>query len=114
MEREIRPGIDVKDDASLLDYIKARGQTSWHPAGTCKMGVDDMAVVDPELCVRGTVGLRVADSSIISPIRVERKACLRGRPAPLLFPLLACDRLNGHGNGLGKDCLDPVSLLDAV
>ncbi|CAG9186701.1 GMC family oxidoreductase [Cupriavidus pinatubonensis] len=65
VERETRPGIGVQDDAGLLDYIKASGQTSWHPVGTCKMGVDDMAVVNPELRVRGTVGLRVADSSIM-------------------------------------------------
>lgn len=65
VERETRPGIDVDDDAGLLDYIKASGQTSWHPIGTCKMGVDDMAVVAPELRVRGAAGLRVADSSIM-------------------------------------------------
>ncbi|SOY58908.1 hypothetical protein CBM2588_A80106 [Cupriavidus taiwanensis] len=51
------------------------------PVRFCKMGVDDMAVVDPELRARGTLGLRVADSSITALIRVERKACLRGRPA---------------------------------
>ncbi len=65
VERETRPGIDLQDDAGLLDYIKASGQTSWHPVGTCKMGVDDAAVVDPELRVRGIKGLRVADSSIM-------------------------------------------------
>lgn len=63
--RETRPGIDVTDDAGLLDYIKTSGQTSWHPIGTCKMGVDEMAVVDPELRVRGIAGLRVADSSVM-------------------------------------------------
>jgi len=63
--RETRPGIDVQDDQALLEYIKKSGQTSWHPIGTCKMGVDAMAVVDPELNVRGLSGLRVVDSSVM-------------------------------------------------
>ena len=65
VERETRPGIDVQDDAALMQYIRESGQTSWHPIGTCKMGIDDMAVVDPQLRVRGVPGLRVADSSIM-------------------------------------------------
>lgn len=65
VSREVRPGIDVQDDHALLEYIKVSGQTSWHPIGTCKMGVDDMAVVDPELKVRGVGGVRVVDSSVM-------------------------------------------------
>ncbi|CAG9186050.1 GMC family oxidoreductase [Cupriavidus pinatubonensis] len=63
--RETRPGIDVQDDQALLAYIKKSGQTSWHPIGTCKMGVDAMAVVDPELKVHGLSCLRVVDSSVM-------------------------------------------------
>ncbi|WP_260854633.1 GMC family oxidoreductase [Paraburkholderia sp. BCC1884] len=63
--RETRPGVDVADDAGLLDYIKASGQTSWHPVGTCKMGNDPMAVVDDNLRVHGVDKLRVIDSSIM-------------------------------------------------
>lgn len=63
--RETRPGPDVTDDEGLLDYIKKSGQTSWHPVGTCKMGTDPMAVVDPALRVHGTERLRVVDSSIM-------------------------------------------------
>jgi choline dehydrogenase len=62
--RETRPGPQVDDDAGLLEYIKGNAGTSWHAAGTCKMGVDDAAVVDPELRVRGIERLRVVDSSI--------------------------------------------------
>lgn len=65
VKRETRPGIDVQDEASLLDYIKTCGQTSWHPIGTCRMGSDDRAVVDSQLRVRGVERLRVIDSSIM-------------------------------------------------
>jgi choline dehydrogenase len=66
--RETRPGPDIKDDSALLDYMKETIQTSWHMVGTCKMGVDPSAVVDPELKVRGIAGLRVVDSSICPTI----------------------------------------------
>jgi len=66
--RETRPGPEIQDDAALLDYMKETIQTSWHMVGTCKMGVDPSAVVDPELKVRGIDGLRVVDSSIFPTI----------------------------------------------
>lgn len=66
--RETRPGPDVQDDAGLLDFMRETIQTSWHMVGTCKMGVDTMAVVDPELRVRGLENLRVVDSSICPTI----------------------------------------------
>jgi choline dehydrogenase len=66
--RETRPGPEVQDDAALLDYMKDTIQTSWHMVGTCKMGVDAAAVVDPELRVRGIERLRVVDSSIFPTI----------------------------------------------
>lgn len=62
--RETRPGPGVVDDAGMLAYIRETLQTSWHMVGTCKMGVDEMSVVDPELRVRGIGNLRVIDSSI--------------------------------------------------
>lgn len=65
VQRETRPGIDIRADDELLDYIRACGQTSWHPIGTCKMGRDPLAVVDAELRVHGIEGLRVVDSSIM-------------------------------------------------
>ncbi len=53
------------DDASLQAWVRERAQTAWHVSGTCKMGVDSMAVVDPELRVHGLRGLRVADVSVM-------------------------------------------------
>ena len=47
------------------EHIRATLGSYWHPAGTCRMGIDEDAVVDPELRVRGIEGLRVADASIM-------------------------------------------------
>ncbi|MEQ8441372.1 MAG: GMC family oxidoreductase N-terminal domain-containing protein [Alphaproteobacteria bacterium] len=66
--RETRPSEDVRSDDEMLDYIRQSGQTSYHPVGTCRMGSDPNAVVDPELRVRGIQGLRVVDSSIMPTI----------------------------------------------
>jgi choline dehydrogenase len=65
---EHRPGPAVQDDAALLEFARRFGQTIFHPAGTCRMGSDAMAVVDPQLRVRGLAGLRVADASIMPTI----------------------------------------------
>ena len=51
-----------------MEYARRRGGTVYHPTSTCKMGVDAMAVVDPELRVQGLVGLRVADASIMPTV----------------------------------------------
>ena len=66
--RETRPGPEIQDDAGLLDYMKETIQTSWHMVGTCRMGMDEGAVVDPQLKVRGIDGLRVIDSSVFPTI----------------------------------------------
>ncbi|WP_422049008.1 GMC family oxidoreductase [Shimia sp.] len=55
----------AKTDADWEKHIRARADTIYHPVGTCKMGVDEMAVVDPELRVHGMEGLRVIDASIM-------------------------------------------------
>ena len=56
---------DNMTDAEWEQIIRNRADTVYHPVGTCKMGVDDMAVVDPQLKVHGLQGLRVADASIM-------------------------------------------------
>ncbi|RFP88032.1 glucose-methanol-choline oxidoreductase [Rhodobacteraceae bacterium 63075] len=65
MHKELFGTRDDMTDAEWEDHIRARADTVYHPVGTCKMGVDDMAVVDPELKVRGLEGLRVADASVM-------------------------------------------------
>jgi choline dehydrogenase-like flavoprotein len=59
------PGPDITTDDELFAYGCANAKTDHHPVGTCKMGTDDMAVVDLDLKVRGLEGLRVCDSSIM-------------------------------------------------
>ena len=68
IEREYIPGPDVSSDADLLEYIRANGNTIFHPCGTCKMGNDELAVVDEQLRVHGVDGLRVADASIMPTV----------------------------------------------
>jgi len=62
---EIHPGIGAQTDEQLFDKAKERLGTVFHPVGTCKMGIDDMAVVCPELKVHGIKKLRVVDASIM-------------------------------------------------
>jgi choline dehydrogenase len=63
--REVHPGPEIQNDRALRDYVRKMAETLFHPAGTCKMGRDPAAVVDSELRVHGTEGLRVVDASIM-------------------------------------------------
>jgi choline dehydrogenase-like flavoprotein len=54
----------VHEDEALMQQIRARADTIYHPVGTCRMGTDAMAVVDPQLRVHGIEGLRVVDASV--------------------------------------------------
>ncbi len=62
---EVEPGSACASDEALLDHIRRRGSTVYHPVSTCRMGQDDKAVVDERLRVRGFTGLRVIDASIM-------------------------------------------------
>jgi choline dehydrogenase len=62
--REIRPAASAAGAEQLLDYARATGHTCWHPVGTCRMGADDTAVVDPECRVNRVEKLRVVDASV--------------------------------------------------
>ncbi|NBA94810.1 GMC family oxidoreductase [Pseudomonas sp. R5(2019)] len=59
------PGSRVKTQADYEAYARESGRTGYHPVGTCKMGIDDLSVVDPQLRVYGIEGLRVIDSSVM-------------------------------------------------
>jgi choline dehydrogenase len=59
------PADDPKTEEELRAFVKATADSYHHQAGSCKMGTDDLAVVDPELRVRGVAGLRVADASVM-------------------------------------------------
>ena len=67
-DNEVLPGAAVRTDAEILDFVRTNGGTVFHPCGTCCMGSDDGAVVDPDLRVRGVSGLRVADASVMPTV----------------------------------------------
>lgn len=90
--REVRPGPDVQSDEALRAYLRESTATTWHPVGTCRMGTDEMAVVDPELRVRGIAGLRVVDSSI--------------------FPTIPSSNTNGPSIAVGEKGADLIRSAD--
>jgi len=75
---EDAPGDSCRTDDDIREYLHKAANTFCHPAGTCKMGQDAMAVVDEQLCVRGIESLRVIDASIMP-------ALPSSGPAPAVF-----------------------------
>lgn len=65
VEAELLPPPDADSDAALMAYLRETGTTVYHPCGTCRMGSDSAAVVDPALRLRGLDGLTVADASVM-------------------------------------------------
>jgi choline dehydrogenase/4-pyridoxate dehydrogenase len=92
MKAEVLPGGAKQSDAELDAAIRQSAVTVHHPAGSCRMGVDEMAVVDGSLRVHGTQGLRVIDASVFpdlvggninaAVIMIAEKAAdlIRGKP----------------------------------
>ena len=65
---EVAPGPDMRDLDGWRDFVRRSVSTQFHPVGTCRIGVDDLAVVDPDLRVHGVQGLRIADASVMPSI----------------------------------------------
>jgi choline dehydrogenase len=102
---ELAPGPGAKSDAEIDAFVREHAESAFHPSCSCKMGVDEMAVVDPETRVRGVEGLRVVDASIMPSIisgnlnaatmMIAEKAAdlIAGRPAlaPSNVPVYLAD-----------------------
>jgi choline dehydrogenase len=63
--QEFKPGVAIQSDEEILEYIRTEAESVYHPVGSCKMGSDELAVVDERLRVHGVKSLRVADASIM-------------------------------------------------
>jgi len=87
---EYKPGRAVASDEQLLDAIRNAGSSGYHPVGTCRMGNDDAAVVDPQLRVRGVERLRVVDASVM-PVLVSGNT----NAATLMIAEKAADLMRG-------------------
>jgi choline dehydrogenase len=68
VDEEVLPGKDKQSDEQIGEFVKSVATTMWHPVGTCRMGLDEGAVVDARLKVRGTEQLHVIDASIMPTI----------------------------------------------
>ncbi|WP_070988535.1 choline dehydrogenase [Halofilum ochraceum] len=89
---EVAPGDDVQSDDELDNWVADSAETAYHPCGTCRMGKDDMSVVDPECRVHGIENLRVVDSSIMPTVtngNINAPTIMIGEKA--------ADHILGHG-----------------
>jgi choline dehydrogenase len=68
LKGELMPGPDVKTRADVEEFVRQRADCYHHQAGSCRMGIDDLAVVDPQLRVRGLQGVRVVDASVMPAV----------------------------------------------
>jgi choline dehydrogenase len=94
-DRELYPGPDVRTRAQLRDYVRRVAASYHHQVGTCRMGSDEDAVVDPELRVHGVEGLRVADASIMPFVTTGNTAA----PTMMIGARCAAFALAAQGSG---------------
>jgi len=88
------PGRDATSDADIMAYIRQYACCDYHPVGTCKMGVDGDAVVDPQLRLYGVEGCRIADSSIM-PVLLSGNT----NAATMMIAERAADFIKGNQRG---------------
>jgi choline dehydrogenase len=116
---ELAPGTLAQSDDALDDFIRRKVESAYHPCGTCRMGTDPLAVVDPECRVVGVANLRVVDASIMPQatagdlngptiMLAERAAdIIRGKPLPPAenAPILADQHWDSRqrGSEIAKD-----------
>jgi choline dehydrogenase len=110
---ELAPGAQAQSDDALDDFIRRKVESAYHPCGTCRMGTDPLAVVDPDCRVIGVANLRVVDASIMPQatagdlngptiMLAERAAdIIRGKllPAAEDAPILADEAWNSRQRG---------------
>ncbi|HCW96763.1 MAG TPA: choline dehydrogenase, partial [Pseudomonas sp.] len=89
--RELSPGIDAQSDAELDAFVREHAETAYHPSCSCKMGSDDMAVVDGQGRVHGLEGLRVVDASIMPQIITGNL-----NATTIMIAEKIADRIRGH------------------
>ena len=98
---ELTPGPAAQNDEDLTEYIRKTASTTWHPVGTCKMGTDTMAVVDPRLRVRGVASLRVVDASVMPTMVSGNTNAPTMMIAEKASDLIRGARREATGSGLG-------------
>jgi choline dehydrogenase len=90
---EVLAGQHIQDEEGLRDFVSRGTGTYYHPVGTCRIGTDDAAVVDPELRVQGIEGLRVADASVMPTL-----VCVNTNAASIMIGEKAADLVAGTGS----------------
>lgn len=93
---ELSPGWTVQSDAALRAWIAQAAESTYHPVGTCRMGVDEKAVVDPQLRVHGIAGLRVVDASIMPTLNGSNTNAPTSMIAEKAAELILQDANNRH------------------
>jgi choline dehydrogenase len=91
------PPESVQTDEQIEDFVREFSSTVFHPVGTCKMGKDDMAVVDDRLRVRGLTGLRVVDASIMPNVTTGNT-----NAPTIAIAEKAADMIKADAKGVGR------------
>ncbi len=91
IRQEHLPGRGVNGRSALAKFAREHGRSAYHPVGTCRMGVGDAAVVDPQLKLHGVEGLRVCDSSVMPQIVSSNT-----NAATIMIAEKAVDLIRGH------------------